>query len=93
MSEGFNLVGRAEQAADMAEVADAITALNFELSMRAHQAARKDVKQFRSLDNSAEVICVECGDVIDATRVEAKPDCVRCLDCQVLKELEDKKWT
>jgi len=92
MSEGFELSIKAEQAADITEIAEVTTALDFELAMMAHQAARVDVKQLRSLENSAEVICVDCGDVVDAKRVKAKPDCVRCLDCQALKELGERKW-
>ncbi len=31
-------------------------------------------------------ICIDCGDEIPAGRIEARPDALRCVDCQGKKE-------
>ncbi|MDP1527716.1 MAG: TraR/DksA C4-type zinc finger protein [Rhodocyclaceae bacterium] len=38
------------------------------------------------------VHCSDCDAVIDAARLTAKPDCIRCIGCQEAFEKEVKKW-
>lgn len=74
---------------DIADQADRACEHDLKLAMAAHDAAMKDVNQHRLGDV---VFCADCGDVVDADRVAAKPDCVRCIGCQAAKEREDKLW-
>lgn len=37
------------------------------------------------------VECIDCGVDIPADRLEALPDCVRCIDCQTIHEIREKQ--
>lgn len=34
--------------------------------------------------------CLDCGDQIPASRLQARPESVRCVDCKTIKEQQDK---
>lgn len=41
---------------------------------------------------AGQVCCMDCDAVIDPARLQAKPDCVRCIACQEVLEKEAKRW-
>lgn len=70
---------------DAADQADQVCELNLKLALASHEQAQHDAGQIRV---DSEVYCVDCDEVVDAARVKALPQCVRCIACQELWELE-----
>ena len=70
-----------DRAADLADMDRAI-------ALRAWQAAQQaDAAGAAPLDADGAARCVECGAVIPPARLAARPDAVRCFDCQTAREL------
>jgi DnaK suppressor protein len=76
----------------MADIIDHAQELDRQFNERALAANRKrrEFSQIESLEEQVVVngihYCIDCGDDIPAGRIEAKPDAVRCTDCQGKKE-------
>lgn len=70
---------------DAADQADQVCELNLKLALAAHESAQRDTGQIRM---DGEVRCIDCDEEVDAARVKALPQCVRCIACQELWELE-----
>jgi DnaK suppressor protein len=43
-------------------------------------------------NDQGERICIDCGIVIPAKRIEIVPNVVRCVDCQFDYEVEEKRY-
>lgn len=79
----------AEAHGDAADQAAYLSELNLQVALYEHHAHQETIDQI--VQNGA-VLCVDCGDSIPAARVEAKPDCVRCITCQEIHEKETRLW-
>lgn len=55
-----------------------------ERALQAQRARARETEPPRERDGVR--YCLACGDVIPAERLAARPQSVRCIDCQTLKE-------
>ncbi len=74
----------------MADIIDQAQQLDREFNEMALAAGRKRLNFCEPGEEQLIVdglhYCLDCGDEIPDARIEAKPDAVRCVDCQGKKE-------
>ena len=51
-------------------------------ALKAHFVRRDSPSPNPSHQGSGEIVCIDCGEEIGRARLEAKPESVRCIECQ-----------
>lgn len=65
---------------DQADNANDIAQLRNDIALKAAQ--QRPAAQLQELDESGQVICIDCGDQIVLARLLAVPNAVRCVECE-----------
>lgn len=72
---------------DTVDVANESAQFATDLALHQHRSVRRLPPQVYV---GGSVLCMDCEFAIPSERLRAVPDCVRCIDCQVAYELEQR---